>query len=49
MAEIDHDTEVMKIGRDEVIERASGDDVKSLVADRHDTQCRSGRYCCSMS
>jgi hypothetical protein len=42
MAEIDHDTEVMKIGQDEVIERASGDDVKSLVADRHDTPMQVG-------
>jgi hypothetical protein len=42
MAEVDHDTEVMKIGRDEVIERASGDDAMSLVADRHDPPMQIG-------
>jgi hypothetical protein len=36
MAEVDHHTEVMKIGRDVVIERVSGDDAMSLVAERLD-------------
>ena len=43
MAVVDHDTEVVKPGvRQVAIDRASGDDVMSLVSDRHDPPMQVG-------